>query len=85
LLKQMLPVVFQHPKMDFDSVLININYKKLAKEDIISKVAFLKQKFDTIKMSEKPEAKINWVMGELKNIAIGNIEFSELKQIVEFQ
>jgi len=85
LLKQMLPVVFQHPKMDFDSVLININYKKLAKEDIISKVAFLKQKFDTIKMSEKPEAKINWVIGELKNIAIGNIEFSELKQIVEFQ
>ncbi len=28
-LKQMLPVVFEHPKMDFDSVLVNLKFKKI--------------------------------------------------------
>ncbi len=83
LLKQMLPVVFQHPKMDFESVLVNLKFKKLTKDEITSKISFLKQKFDTIKMSEKPEAKVNWVMGELRKIATGNIELDVLKKIVE--
>ena len=83
ILKQMLPLVFQHPKMDFESVLINLKFKKLPKDEILSKISFLNQKFDTIKISEKPEAKVNWIMGELRKVAIGNIGLNELKKFVE--
>jgi glutamyl-tRNA(Gln) amidotransferase subunit E len=83
LLKQMLPVIFEHPKMDFESVLVNIKFKKYSKEEIISKISFLKKKFDNIKLSSNPEAKGNWVMGELKKIATGNISLKELKLLVD--
>jgi glutamyl-tRNA(Gln) amidotransferase subunit E len=80
---KMLPVIFEHPKMDFDSVLTTINFKKIDKKDIISKIPFLKEKFSkTVKrFSEKNED--NWIMGQLRKAAIGNVKLKELYEAVK--
>ncbi|MFA6924312.1 MAG: Glu-tRNA(Gln) amidotransferase subunit GatE [Bacteroidales bacterium] len=83
LIKKMLPVIYEHSKMDFDSVLTTIKFKKIKTEDIVSKIPFLKNKFNEIRISPKEEVATHWIMGQLRPIALGNISFVELKKAVE--
>lgn len=78
LIVKMLPVVFEHPKMDFHSVLTTIKFKKRSKSELIEQISFLKSKFETTSKVDTPENKINWIMGKLKPVAIGNIDLDEL-------
>jgi glutamyl-tRNA(Gln) amidotransferase subunit E len=81
--KNMLPVFYQHPKMDFDSILTSISFKKLAKEEILSKIPFLRQKFSEIKVSKDETVAKHWIMGELQKTAIGNIAPDQLAKAIE--
>ncbi|MCF8367900.1 MAG: Glu-tRNA(Gln) amidotransferase subunit GatE [Bacteroidales bacterium] len=78
--EKMLPVVYEHPKMDFDSVLESIGYKKIKASEIISKIPFLKNKWETTGKVKTEENMVHWVMGELRGQAAGNISFEELKK-----
>jgi len=78
--ENMLPNLIEHPKMDFDSILTSIHFKKYSKDEIMSKLPLLYDKFKEGK-TEVCEAKMkNWVMGKLRNIAIGNVDLSELSK-----
>ncbi|HAF27603.1 MAG TPA: Glu-tRNA(Gln) amidotransferase GatDE subunit E [Bacteroidales bacterium] len=81
--KKMLPVVYQYPKMDFDSILTSINFKPLPKEEIVSKIPFLKQKFQEIKISNDDQVAKHWIMGELQKTAVGNIAPDQLAKAIE--
>ncbi|MGM0408550.1 MAG: Glu-tRNA(Gln) amidotransferase subunit GatE, partial [Bacteroidota bacterium] len=81
--KKMLPIVYQYPKMDFESILTSINFKSLPSEEIISKIPFLKQKFKEIKQSKDNGVAVNWIMGELQKTAIGNIAPDKLAKAIE--
>ncbi len=78
----MLIELYQHPKMDFDSILNTISFKNRTKEDIISQIPFLSEKYNEIGRKQGKEFKHKWIMGELRNIAKGNLTFSELNEIV---
>jgi glutamyl-tRNA(Gln) amidotransferase subunit E len=80
ILKQMLPVVYEHPQMDFESVLVSINFKRIDKKEIISLVPFLKDKFKAIRIRKEPEVEVDWIMGELRKRATGNISLMELSK-----
>jgi len=81
--KKILPIVYQYPKMDFESILTSIHFKQLPKEEILSKIPFLKQKFKEIKQSKNDHVAIDWIMGELKKTAIGNIAPDKLAKAIE--
>ncbi|MEZ5148473.1 MAG: hypothetical protein R2759_15740 [Bacteroidales bacterium] len=76
--KYMLPEVFEHPKMDFDSVLESLPFKKIAEADILSMIPFLKNKFAETAINHTPENEKNWIMGELRKKAVGNIALNKL-------
>jgi glutamyl-tRNA(Gln) amidotransferase subunit E len=78
----MLPHVYEHPKLDFESVLTSIRFKKLTKEDILSKLPFLKSKFAEIQINHRPDVERDWIMGQLRRSAIGNIDLTELAESV---
>ena len=82
LAKQMLPVVYEFPKMDFPSVLDSIHFKKVSTDEIYSHIPFLKKKYAEIGRSKDKKDETNWIMGELKNLAVGNIPFDELQENV---
>ena len=82
LAKRMITVIYEHPKMDFESVLTSINFKKINKEEIVKHIPFLKEKFAQIRISKQAEDEINWIMGELYQMALGNIALSELKKLL---
>ncbi len=81
--KKMLPVVYQYPKMDFDSILTSINFKNVPKEEILSKIPFLKQKFTEIKISKNDHVAKHWIMGELQKTAVGNIAPNDLVKAID--
>ncbi len=81
--KQMLPVLVEHPKMDFESILATIKFKKVHKDEILSNIPFMKEKFRQIRISDRPDVEVNWIMGGLRKMATGNINLSELKSVIE--
>jgi len=83
LAKKMIPVIYQHPKMDMESVLTSIHFKHLKKEEITNHIAFLNEKFNNLSTTENKEKKTNWIMGQLQQMALGNINMKELKLLVE--
>jgi glutamyl-tRNA(Gln) amidotransferase subunit E len=79
LAKKMLWELYRHPKMDFDSILTTLNFKRIPKEDIEARIPFLREKYKEIATSKDPGAETRWIMGELRKTAAGNIKLSELK------
>jgi glutamyl-tRNA(Gln) amidotransferase subunit E len=75
----MLWELYRHPKMDFDSILTTLNFKRIPKEDIEARIPFLREKYKEIATSKDPGAETRWMMGELRKTAAGNIKLSELK------
>lgn len=83
LAKKMIPVIYEHPKMDMESVLTSIKFKHLKKDEIAKHIPFLKEKFAKIRFADDKEKEIRWIMGQLQLMAIGNINMKELRTLVE--
>ena len=83
LARKMLPEVYNHPGMDFESVLTILKFKRNTHEELIGKIEFLSKKFDEIARNNTPANKVNWIMGRLHHVSLGNIHLAALKQIVE--
>ncbi|MGC9343014.1 MAG: Glu-tRNA(Gln) amidotransferase subunit GatE [Bacteroidales bacterium] len=79
LAKKMIWELYQHPKMDFDSILTTLKFKRISKEDIEARIPFLRDKYKEIATSTDPGAETRWIMGELRKIATGNFNLAELK------
>ncbi len=79
LAKKMLWELYRHPKMDFDSILTTLHFKKVPKAEIEARIPFLREKYKEIATSSDPGAETRWIMGELRKTAAGNINLSELK------
>ncbi len=83
LAKRMIAIVYEHPKMDFESVLEIINYKQVSAENIFSHILFLKDKFAEIGIVKTDKNECNWIMGELRSVAIGNVDLTDLAKRIK--
>ncbi|MFA5970907.1 MAG: Glu-tRNA(Gln) amidotransferase subunit GatE [Lentimicrobiaceae bacterium] len=80
--RRMLPLVYQYPKMEFESVLTSIGFKVVSKEEIVSKIPFLRKKLAEIRLSKGTTVEHNWIMGQLRRQAEGNISMLELHKVL---
>ncbi|MBN1338391.1 MAG: Glu-tRNA(Gln) amidotransferase subunit GatE [Bacteroidales bacterium] len=80
--KRMLPVVYEFPKMDFDSVLDSIRFKMIPKDEILSLIPFMSEKFNETARCISDNNRVNWIMGELRKKATGNIPLRELNEAI---
>ncbi len=78
--RRMLPQVYKYPKMEFESVLTSIGFKPYTKDQIVSKVPFLRNKFAEIRLSKGSDVEYNWIMGQLRRQAEGNMSMEELRE-----
>ena len=81
--KGMLEILFDHPNMEFNSVLTSLNFRRLKKEALLAPVGFLIDKFREIRFSDDNLKTKKWLMGQLRKQAIGNISLSEYSRLVE--
>jgi glutamyl-tRNA(Gln) amidotransferase subunit E len=79
----MLPVIYDHPDMEFGSVLTSIDYRKHSMNELLAPVDFLFGKFRQIRYSDTEKTAIDWMMGQLHRQALGNVELNRLKEQIE--
>jgi len=75
---RMLKQLFQHPKMDFDSILTVLKFKKMNLREIEDRIPFLSDKFVPRRKNTNAQDKINALMGQLRNMSEGNVNLTEL-------
>ncbi len=83
IIKKMLPVVYGHPHIDFESILKEIKFKPANKKQIKEDIPSLSKKFTQINTSKNPQAKINWIMGQIRQQTLGSLPLRELHALVE--
>jgi len=81
--RYLLPILYDHPKMEFNSMLTALKFKKRSMEELAAPIDFLAEKYKDIRKSEEKKDAANWIMGQLHKQAIGNIELRELRQIID--
>lgn len=83
--KLMLPTIYQHPNMDFNSVLTSLNFKRRTTDEMLAPIDYLLEKFREIKISksDSPKIALNWVMGQLNRQALGNVDLKDLQKSIE--
>ena len=79
----MLPEIYEHPDMEFSSVLIIINFRKKSMDELLAPIDFLYEKFKEIKFSDNNKNTANWLMGQIHKQAIGNVEMKKLSEEIE--
>lgn len=80
-----LAVLMDYPKMDFPSILTSLKFKKRTHEELLAPVSFLIGKFREIRKSDHPEVTLNWLMGQIRKQALGNIPMNEYSRLIQVQ
>lgn len=81
--RKIIPIIFEHPDMQFTSILTSVNYKQRSLDEILAPVKFLYEKFKDIKYSGRDDAAVHWLMGQIHDQAIGNVPMKMLKDEIE--
>ncbi len=82
ILPEMLKELYQHPNMDLGSVAAAAGYRKTSVKRIHGQIPILIKKFMEIRTSGHPEACVSWVMGQLRQPALGNVNLADLQNRV---
>jgi glutamyl-tRNA(Gln) amidotransferase subunit E len=77
---KMLKQMFLHPKMDFDSILVALNFKKVDPKEVESRIPYLSEKFTPYRKDTNPQDKRNAIMGQLRAQSEGNMNLSDLSK-----
>jgi len=80
---EMIPDLYAHPKMVFDSILTTIGYRPYTMDEIADHIPILRKKFAEIRKSTHSEAEVRWIMGNLRRMALGNVPLREVRARVE--
>ncbi|HVP06438.1 MAG TPA: Glu-tRNA(Gln) amidotransferase subunit GatE, partial [Candidatus Acidoferrum sp.] len=83
ILKVMVPILYNHPHLTFESVLTAVEFSPYSMEQILSQVPSLRREFAEERTSPDPKAEVRWLMGSLRRCAIGNVCLEELRARVE--
>jgi glutamyl-tRNA(Gln) amidotransferase subunit E len=78
IMNRLLPMVYEHPKMEFESVLTTLKFKSYERDEILNKIPFLIEKFQRTSISDNGKNAVDWIMGQLRTTAVGNIAMREL-------
>jgi glutamyl-tRNA(Gln) amidotransferase subunit E len=81
--RYLLPILYQHPSMDFASMLTSLKFKKRSLAELVAPIDFLAEKYKDIRKTNDPEHAAHWIMGQLHRQAIGNIELRELRENID--
>jgi len=84
ILGDMVSVLFEHPNMQFASILAVLGHEVVKPEDIEQQIPALIQMWPKVKTKgmKRPDACKAWIMGRLRKPALGNIALSDLYGIV---
>jgi len=78
--KKMLWIVYRNPKKDFKTVLAEVDFREMSQDEIMELIQPLVEEYSEIKTSKRNNVGKNWIMGEVRKKALGNISLTELSK-----
>lgn len=83
LAEEILPELYHHPHLDFSRLLDKLGFRKKKAMDILARIPSVLKDFTPYKkINNEKKALIDWTMGKLRPLALGNIPLSELRRNV---
>ena len=79
----LLAAIYMDSKLTISDALTAIDYKPCSREEILALIPTLHNRFDKIRTSPDPTARVRWIMGSLRKQALGNMPLAELRSHVE--
>lgn len=76
----MLEVLYEHPKMRYESVLTTLNFKEKTMEELLAPVNLLYGKYTQGRNQANNEKAVNWLMGQIRKQASGNVDLADLSR-----
>ncbi len=83
ILVPMMEVVYEHPKMVLDSALTAVGFEQRSVTQIVAMIGQIARKYEQIKRSDDPINRIDWIMGQLRPPALGNMPLGELRHHIQ--
>lgn len=83
ILKPILQYAFAAPQTSFDELLNRIGYSPASESEILAIVPDLLERFEPRERRPSGHAVRDWVMGELRSAALGNVSLSKLAKSIE--
>jgi glutamyl-tRNA(Gln) amidotransferase subunit E len=83
ILRDLAAACFENPGEKFDRLLKNLSFRRTSKKEILSRIPALRRRFRSRKKSKNPAAETLWIMGQLRPLALGNVDLAELRKTVE--
>lgn len=83
LAKDMLPIILEYPRLDFESILNEMNFKKVEPSEILDKIPVLNAKFSRENKLQNEKNRVNWIMGQLRSLAMGNMDMKALSEKIK--
>jgi glutamyl-tRNA(Gln) amidotransferase subunit E len=83
ILKSLLPRVYRYPDGDFDAILKTIEFRRATEKEILAHIRGLKEKFEEIAPAKEKTAMALWVMGQLRPLALGNMDLAKLRNHID--
>jgi len=80
ILAEMIPVYYENSNIEIESILEIIKFKKYSRKKIFSQIEGVRRIFRANDHPDHLKKEANWIMGNLRNIALGNIDPQELMQ-----
>jgi len=83
ILKTLLPALVLHPQKDMARILNESGFRPAEEKEILARIPDLKKRYAEIRTSKHPKAEIAWVMGQLRPLALGNMDLKTLRRAVD--
>ncbi len=83
ILPSMIKILYEHPRMEFESILNLVKFERHQKDEILKDIPSLHAMFKKICSKLNSNAEKKWMMGHLRPLALGNIQLKELHLAVQ--
>jgi len=83
ILKAAAPAALSNPTRYFESILAELGYQPLQEENILERIPALSNAFDRQTKTDCPRARRDWIMGQLRPLALGNMRLARLARAIE--
>jgi len=85
ILPELLKLLYKNPNMAFSSLLLTLGYKQISPEEIFEHIPTLHLMYKNFvhRSLRQPAAEADWMMGCLRQAALGNISLKELRAKVD--
>ena len=83
LLKHLLPLAVKHPEKSATEIVELSGFQPVPAEEILAQIPKLKEAFAQNHSSRREDAVVDYIMGELRPMAVGNMNLKTLRQAVE--